>query len=144
LISSTIRRLVADIEQVRELSADDDLGDLFDEIGLRHRIRDRRDHDVGAAALLFLGLVFAAQPDRARAVLVDLTKLDLVVQDLATGRKVRTVDERHQLDVVDVAVVRERDGGGHDFAEVVRWNVRRHAYGDAGRAVDDEVWIARG
>ena len=83
--------------------------------------------------------------DRARALFVDLAELDLAVEDLAAGRKVRTVDERHQLDVVDVAILRERDQLRSTISrEVVRRDVRRHADGDAGRAVDEQVRKSRG
>ena len=42
-----------------------------------------------------------------------------------------------------VGVVDHRDDGVDDLAEVVRRHVRRHADGDAGRAVDEQVREAR-
>src|SRR6185503_13067396 len=35
------------------------------------------------------------------------------------------------------------DGRIDDFDEVVRWDVRGHADGDAARAIDEEIWKAR-
>src|SRR3569623_1218664 len=102
------RGLVAHVEQVRQLARDDHVRDLLDEIRLAHRVRDRRDHHVGAATLLLLQLVLAAHADRAGAVLVDLAQLDLAVEHLAAGREVRTVDVLHQRDVLDLAILRQR------------------------------------
>jgi hypothetical protein len=66
-----------------------DICDFLDQRRLGHRVRDRRDDDVGAAALLLLELVLAAHADRALAGLVDLAQLDLAVEQLAAGREVR-------------------------------------------------------
>ncbi len=50
----------------------------------------------------------------------------------------------HQLVVVDVAgSSMKRDRRGDHLAQVVRRDVRRHADGDAGRAVDEQVREAR-
>src|SRR5439155_7885258 len=59
--------------------------------------------------------------------------------DRPPGRKVWALDVlREPLDV-DGRVLDHRDDPVDDLAEVVRRNVRRHADGDPGRAVDEEV-----
>jgi len=45
----------------------------------------------------------------------------------------------HQALDLDLGVVDERDRRGDDLAQVVRRDVRRHADGDPGRAVDEQV-----
>ena len=137
------RRLVAHVEQVRQLARDDDVRDLLDEIGLRHRPWHRRDHQIDAALLLLLDLVLAANAQRAAALFVDLAELDLAVEQLAARREVRPVDVLHQRHVLDLAILRQRDQRLDDLAQVVRRDVRRHADRDAGRAVDQQIWKPR-
>src|SRR5690606_11380769 len=59
--------------------------------------------------------------------------------DDAGGRKVRTGDVFHQGTDVEAGVVDQRHAGVDDLGEVVRRNIGRHADGDAGRAVDQQV-----
>ena len=80
-------------------------GDLLDELGLVDRVRDRRDDDLPAAALLLLELVLAAHADRALAGLVDLAQLHLAVEELAAGREVGAVDVLDQLLDVELGLV---------------------------------------
>ena len=72
-------------------------------------------------------------------------RLDLVrrVENLAAGRKVRALDVAAQLRVAELVVLEQLDERRADLAEVVRRNVGRHADGDAGRAVDQQVRQAR-
>ncbi len=142
--ADVVRRLVAYVEQERQLAGDDHVRDLLHEVGLRHRPRHRRDDDIGAALLFLFELVLAAHADRARALFVNLPQLDLVVEQLTAGREVRTVDELHQRDVLDVAVLRDRDHRFDDLAQIMRRDVRRHADRDAGRAVDEQIREPRG
>jgi hypothetical protein len=64
-------------------------------------------------------------------------------EDHAAGREVRALDVLHQARRVDVRVVDVGDRGGDRLAQVVRRDVRRHADGDAARAVDEQVREAR-
>ena len=50
----------------------------------------------------------------------------------------------HQAVERDVRVVDLRANAVDDFAEIVRWHVRRHADGDAGAAIDEEIWERSG
>ena len=79
----------------------------------------------------------------------------LLADDGAAGREVRPLDRAvgpvapvvpRVDEVLDVAVgvVDEVDDGVYHLAEVVRRDVRRHAHGDARRAVHEEVGHLRG
>ena len=59
--------------------------------------------------------------------------------DRATGGKIRPLHVLHQAVARDVGVVDLRADAVDHFAEIVRRHVRRHADGDAGAAVDEQV-----
>ena len=58
---------------------------------------------------------------------------------MRAGREVGTFDVFHQAVEIDVRVVDQRNCCVDHFAEVVRRDVRCHADGDTGRAVDEQV-----
>ena len=66
-----------------------------------------------------------------------------VAADEAAGREVGAGHDLEQLVGGDVGVLGERDRGVDDLAQVVRRDVGRHADGDAGGAVDQQVGEAR-
>ena len=53
-------------------------------------------------------------------------------------------DILHEVGQARVRVIEDADAGVDDLGEVVWRDARRHADGDAARAVDQEVWEARG
>ena len=63
--------------------------------------------------------------------------------DDPAGREVGALDVPGQAVDVDLGVVDQRHERVDHLAEVVRRNVRRHADGDALRAVDEQVRVAR-
>ena len=63
--------------------------------------------------------------------------------DDAGGREIRARHVLHELRQRDVRIVDHREAGVDDFAQVVRRDVGRHAHGDAGGAVDQQVREAR-
>src|SRR5215216_3538581 len=63
----------------------------------------------------------------------------LAAQDDPAGREVRSLDVTRQPVDVDVRLVDQRHERVDHLAEVVRRDVRRHADGDAGGAVDEQV-----
>ncbi len=131
--ADVVGRLVANVDQHRELLVDDHLGDPLDHRRLREAVGDRRDHDVlGAAAAARLGLPLAAQPDGPLPALVDLAQLLLAVDDLTAGREVGTLDVLQQVLGLEAAVVDHRHRRRADLGQVVRRDVGRHADGDAG------------
>ena len=76
--------------------------------------------------------------------LVDLLELGRRVEDVAAGREVGPLDVAAQLRARQLLVVEQLDERGAHFVEVVRRDVGRHADGDAGGAVDQQVGDARG
>ena len=63
-----------------------------------------------------------------------------VAADDAAGRKIRPFHVLHQLVERDVGIVDLRADAVDDFAQIVRRNVGRHADGDAGAAVNEQIW----
>ena len=138
-----VGRQVLHVEQLRQLAADDDVGDALDELRLVDGVGDAVDVDRLGRARLRADVPGAAQADRARAGLVDLLQLLRRVENLAAGGEVRALDVAAQLRAAEVLVVEQLDERRADLAEVVRRDVGRHADGDAGRAVDEQVRDAR-
>ena len=137
-------REVLHVEQLRQLAAEDDVGDAFDELRLVHRVGNAVDVDRLRRARFRPDVPRAAQADRARAGPVDLLQLVRRIQDLAAGREVGALHVAAQLRVADVLVVEQLDERRAHFVQVVRRDVRRHPDGDAGGAVHEQVRNARG
>ena len=131
--------LVPDVAEQRHLLQLDQLGELLDELRLLHLVGDLGDDDKPGTVALVLLLPLGPQAEAAAAGLVGLDDLVLRLDDDAAGREIRP---RHQLDeLVDVGV-RELDQVQDRVAQlfhVVRRDRGRHADGDAGRAVGEEV-----
>ena len=90
--ADVVGRLVAHVDQQRELLVDDHVGDPLDDARLGERVRDRGDDDVVAGLAARLGLPFAAHPHAPLPRLVDVAQLFLAVGDLTAGRKVGPLD----------------------------------------------------
>src|SRR5581483_12127773 len=94
-----------------------------------------------AAAGDLLEAALGAHDEAAAAGLVGLREIAAAVE-IAAGGEVGTLDvvENDREIGADFALflLDERDRRVENFGEVVRRNVRRHADGDAGAAVDDE------
>ena len=136
-------RLIADRGDVAENFFVHQLGDPLDQRGAIHVVRNLGDDDLLLAALDFLDAGFAAHLHAAAAGLEIL--LDAVeAADRAAGREIRPLHMLHQLLERDVRIVDLRANAVDDFAEIVRRHVRRHADGDAGAAVDEQIRKRRG
>ena len=101
-------------------------------------VRNFRDDQLLAAALQLFNAGLAANldaPPTGLKILFD----SLHAADHAAGRKIRTFNKLHQLQDRNVRVVDLGADAVNDFTEVVRWNVRRHADGDAGAPVDEQI-----
>ena len=59
--------------------------------------------------------------------------------DNASGREVRARDMLHEVRERGVRIFEHADAGIDDLGEVVRRDIRRHADGDAGAAVDQQI-----
>src|SRR5204863_5730550 len=62
----------------------------------------------------------------------------------AAGGKVRPFNVGHQLSKSDAWVIDLGADPVDDFTQVVRWDIGGHADGNAGAAVDQQVWERRG
>ena len=139
--------LVADVGDVVDDLFVDELGDALDEVGLVDLVGDLGDDDGLAAAGDLLEAALGAHHEAAAAGGVGLAEVAAAVEE-AAGGEVGALDVL-EADVevgagVGLLLVEQGDGGVEDLGEVVRRDVGRHADGDAGAAVDDEVGDARG
>ena len=136
-------RDVLDVEERRQLSRQHDLGDPLDERGLVHRVGNARDVDRLTGARARTLVPRRAQTDGARPGPVDLLQLVGRVENLRARRKIRAFDVATQLNAAQVRVVEQPDERRADLRQVVRRHVGRHADGDAGGAVDQEIRESR-
>ena len=125
----------------------DELGDALDELGLVDLVGDLGDDDGLAAAGDVFDAALGAHHEAAAAGVVGLRDVG-AAEDEAAGGEVGTLDVlEDELEVgagFGLVFREEGDGGVDDLGEIVRRDVGRHADGDAGAAVDDEVGDARG
>src|SRR5581483_6344042 len=155
-------RLVPQVGDAVDALVLDQLRDLLDERRLVGLVRQLRDDDLEAsAAAHFLNVgagpdddaalaVRQGQPDavlllirRALTINGGPTHL-LIAEDHPAGGKVRTFDELGEILQVGVRVLNNMSYGVTDLAQVVGRDVGRHADGDSGRTVDQQVGQARG
>ena len=119
----------------------DEVGDLHDHAGvaaLLDAVRELGDDDRRLAAAQLLDVGARAHDDAAAAGAIRVADPAAADDDRA-GREVGPLDVLHQPFDGDLRVVDHRDDRVDRLAEVMRRHVRRHADGDAGRAVDEEV-----
>ncbi len=139
-----VGRFVAHVLQDRQLLGVDDLGDALDQLALLDLVGDLRDDDAVLAARQLLDLVARAQPEGAAAGLVGFQHRLARLDQHAAGREIRPL---HQVDQgVDAGVgrldqVQQRIA---ELARIVRRDRTRHADGNAGRAVGQQVGEAAG
>ena len=136
--------LVAQVGDAVDLLVLDQVGDLLEQRGLVHLVRQLGDDDRRPVAADLLERDLGAHDDAAAAVGVHLADrvdrlplagegvaLLLEAEDRAAGREVRAEDELAQVVRGELGVVDEGDRRVDDLAEVVRRDVRGHADGDA-------------
>ena len=129
-------RFVADVHQHRQLARLHLRGDLFQHLRRRHLVRQPGDDDVRhSAAVAVLAHVVGTGAQRAAPAGVALEDFLRRRDDGAVGGEVRARHVRHQLGGACRGVVEQVDAGVRHFAQVVRGDVRGHAHGDAGAAV---------
>jgi hypothetical protein len=137
-----VGRGVAQFADAVQVAGADQIGDLlFDDLD-RGLVGELGDHNsVTDTALFDLG--HCAHLDGAPAGAVGVEDA-LATEDQRAGRKVRALDELHQVVRRGLGVVEHVDGGVDDLAHVVGWDVGGHAHGDALGAVDEQVREAAG
>ena len=115
------------------------LRDALDNLRLVGGVGDARDVDGLRAARRRARLPGGANADGAAAAAVDLAQLVGRVQHLPAGGEVGAGDELAQRVGVELRVVQKLQQRRAHLVGVVRRNVRGHADGDAGGAVDQQV-----
>ena len=123
-------RLHRVLDLLDDLFGADEVGQLGDDDALAARrdlVDARRRAGAEAAAPGEVGVADAVEAD-----------------DPAAAGQVRAGDELHQVVEAGVGVGQQVPGRADDLDEVVRRHVGRHADGDAGGAVDEEVGVGRG
>jgi hypothetical protein len=136
-------RLVAQVRDALEALLGHQLGDALDEARLVHLVGQLADDQARAPLVAaVLDLDFGAHGQHAAAGRIGLVDRAAPV-DVAGSGEVGPGDVLHELRGGQVRLVDERDEAVDHLGEVVRRDVRRHADGDARRAVDQQVRDAR-
>ncbi len=134
---------IAKVRDALDLLALDKIRDGLDEVCLVDKVGKFRDDDPALAVVHGLDVRHGSRDDLAAAGKICLPRPGKAHDDAAC-RKVGGLDDVEDLlDVripvlIDPVVDHERAGRNH-LAEVVRRDIRRHADGDAGRAVNEKV-----
>ena len=131
-------RLIVEGRDAFNLLVADELGNLLDEACLVDLIRQLRDDDARLAVRQRLNAGIRAHLDDAAARRVRLT--DAVLTENQAGRReIRSLDDLHEVLNRRVRMVDEHQRAIDDLAHIVRRDIRRHADGDARRAVDEQL-----
>ena len=130
--------LVADVADAVQTLVVHQLRDLGNQRSLVDHVRDLGDDDALTVVRHRLDIRLRAHNDASAAGGVGVVDAP-APQDQTTGREVRTLDTLHQLLAGGVGLVNQLHHAVDHLAEVVRRDVRRHADGDAGGAVDQQV-----
>ena len=113
-----------------------------DELALVDLIGKLGDDDPLAVLPVFLKLGAGADGDLAAP--RGIRRTDAAApHDDALRREIRTLDVFHQVRQLRLGVIEDADARVDDLAQVVRRDIRRHADGDARRAVYQQVRKAR-
>ena len=134
---------VLDVGELGDLTATDEVSDAEDEGVFFDSVGDRGDEDL--VLFLRVALVGASELNGALAGGVDLPDLIGGVENDPGGGEIGALNVLEDLLEGDIPVaVEEGDDRLADLTHVVRRDVRGHPDGDAGGAVDDQVWHPRG
>src|SRR5215831_1921655 len=134
---------VANVADAFDLLVLNQLSDVFDQAGFIHLIGQLGDDDVLAVFAALLDGSFGTHLERSAAFFIGLLDAFAAIDVTASG-KIRARNNLHHLLQRGFRIFDQQDGGFDRLAQVVRRDVRRHADGDAGRAVDQKIWNARG
>ena len=130
--------LVAQAGDAVELLIAHLLGNILDELALVDLIGQLGHDDADAVVAPGLGLGAGAHDDAAAAGGVGRADA-AAADDDAPRREIRARDVLHEVRERGVRVFEHADAGVDDLGQVVRRDIRRHADGDAGAAVDEQV-----
>ena len=131
-------RLVADVGNALKALVAHLLGHVGDELALVDLIGKLGDDDALAVLAEFLKLRPGADGDLAAA--RGIRGADAAAaHDNALCREIRTLDIVHEVCQLRLRVFQNADTGVDDLGQIMRRDICRHADGDAGRAVDQQV-----
>ena len=131
--------LVAQILEHRQFLGSHLIGDLLDDLGRRHLVRQRGDDHIAV-----LAGVDAAHAHRTIAGFVHADQIGTRGDDLGHRRVVRAAHVFAQIGRGGVRIVQQPDAGAQHFTQVVRRNVGGHADGNASGAVEQHMRHPRG
>ena len=129
---------VLDVGDALQFLLPDEVFHLVDDLLGPDEVRQFGDDDALAARRDVLDGRRRARAERTAAGEVGVADA-VEADDAPAHRQVGARHEAHEVVEAAVGVLDEVDRGLHDLAEVVRRHVRRHADGDAARAVDEQV-----
>src|SRR5579884_1167877 len=132
-------RPTAHVADVRDHYTLHQLRDALDQRSPIHAVGNLRDDNLLPAAFEFFHAGFAAHLDAAPSGLKILAD-SVDAADDASGGKIRALHMLHQFIEGDVGVVDLRADSINDLRQIVWRNVGRHADGNAGAAVDEQIW----
>ena len=135
--------VVLDVGNALDLVILDQFAEVDEHLTLVDAVRQLGDDDLLAPVLLRDDFGLCADLERGAAGDVHLADGGAPADDGARG-EVGALDELHEVVDRAVGMVDLPLDGVAEFGEVVRGNVRRHADGDARRAVQEEVRYLRG
>ena len=136
--------LVADVAEEGQLLFFQKCGDLLDQLVLLHLVGDFSDDDLPNAEAAALDFPAGAHAEAAAAGFVGGEDGGAVLDEGAAGWEIGARHVGQQVRGGGLGVADEVDGGGADFAGVVRRDAAGHADGDAGGAVGEQVGEAAG
>ena len=140
-------RLVAHVAQERQLLLVQELGNTLDQPTLRHLPGDLGDHDLVLALAQILPLPARPQAEAAAPGPVRVLPRCLGLDEDTAGRQVRALHVLEEL--LDLGRRRAQRAPRHpgecrqELARIVRRDRGRHADGDAGRPVGEQVGEGR-
>ena len=131
--------LIANCSDVAENFLVHQLGDALHQRRAIHVVRNLGDDDLFFAAFDFLDAGLTAY-FHAPAASLEILANAAHAADGATGREIRSLHVLHQLVERDVRVIDLCADPVDDLDQVVRRHIGRHADGDAGAAVNEQIW----
>ena len=131
-------RFVADLRDALDAPLLHEFRDALDHLRLVDLVGDFLDDDGFLAAAGVLHPRLGAHEDAPAPGAVRLHDASAAIDDRAGG-EIRPLDVFHQAIDGNARIVEQREAAVDHFDEVVRRDVRGHAHGDAGGAVDEQI-----
>src|SRR5262249_52982306 len=134
--------LIADIGNVVDGLVEDEVGNALLQRRLVYLVRDLGDDDGLTVFREVLDRSLGAHGETPASVFVGVENPRLAMND-PRRREVRTFYDFQNLRQRGRRIVNQGDGRIHDFGQVVRRNIGRHAHRDSTRTVDQQIGNAR-